>query len=307
MKYVDIFLQDFIPNPEPTTIWDETEYEVGKILRQIYIKIPKEEKIRDPYIVFLLLVNIKKFPFTGQWEKVAWDIPIKYKNVEFILSHRKFGFAIIALEKDAQTISLGTELNEKLRKAIPYCEKLIEPVVRQKVINRELTVSNEFNSLLRRYNFFREKASEEFKRNYQELSIHDLTLDEYFTETEKCDYYTCAMLDAFFSLLEHTLVGLIPFMREKKFKKIDVERFILENWKSKYKFIFDLGRDELAKETYDKLLEIKENFRNPFSHGNYLRDGSTIQIHMEHVGAIPMKLTRTKQNLNFSFKGVGNK
>jgi hypothetical protein len=306
-KYFDLFLVDFIPNDKPTVIWDSFGNSGAKTLRQHYVKIPKELRIRDPYIVFIIFVNLKGFPFSGAWEKVAWEIPIKFKNEEFILSHRKFGFEIVALEDCVKTNELAIEAIKLIRKAIPYTESLIEPLVKEKVNNREVTINNEFPTLKRRYNYLRKKAEAEYKRDYKELKIETIDgLDEYLTETEKYVYYTSAMLDAFFSLVEHVFVGLIPFLRDKNIKSLKVEEYILSNWKEKYKYVFNLSEDKEANKQLEKLLFIKEQFRNPLSHGNYLKDGSSLKIHMEYVGAIPMKLTQANKNLHYSFKGLNN-
>lgn len=300
-------MTDFVPNDKPTVIWDSFGNNGAKTLRQHYVKIPKNIKIKDPYIVFIIFVNLKDYPFSGAWEKVAWEIPIKFKNEEFILSHRKFGFEIVALEDTEKTNELAIEAITQIRKAIPYTESLIEPAIKEKVNNSEVTINNEFPTIKRRYAYLRNKAEAEFKRDYKELDIKDIdSIEKYLTETEKYVYYTSAMLDAFFSLIEHLFVGLIPFLKDKKIKLLNIENYILANWKDKYKTVFNLSEDKEANKHLAKLLEIKEQYRNPLSHGNYLKDGSSLQVHMAHVGAIPMKLTQANKNLHYSFKGLNN-
>jgi len=42
------------------------------------------------YLVYFLLVDLLAFRNIGQFEKVAWSVPVEYKGRAFLIEHRKF-------------------------------------------------------------------------------------------------------------------------------------------------------------------------------------------------------------------------
>jgi len=301
-KYFDMFLQDFSSDKDPKVQWDDLGNGT-RIIREFRIPLSPELHTSKPYIVFIIFVYLKEFSFSGKWEKVAWEIPIKYKDKPFILTHRKFGFRIIANDDEDLTRELAIEAMTQIHKSINYAEKLIEPYIKQKVNNGNITLDNEYGQIRRRFTFFRKEAQKAFnvrndKANYQE------SLEKYYEESEKGLYYTSAMLDAFYSLLEQTFVLLIPFIDDASIDNLIIEDFILNNWKEKYKVVFELSNDVEANKHLDKLIQLKEQFRNPLAHGNFLKEGGSFKVHMEHLGIIPMNLTKVDKQLAYSFKGL---
>src|SRR3990172_12954532 len=52
------------------------------------------------YLVYFLLVDLLGFPNLGQWEKVAWTIPVRYRGRLYGIEHRKMGLGIFAPNLD---------------------------------------------------------------------------------------------------------------------------------------------------------------------------------------------------------------
>lgn len=107
------------------------------------------------------------------------------------------------------------------------------------------------------------------------------------------------MADAYFSLLEHILVLLLPFMKEAVCFTT-LSEFIGFDWGQKYKILLDIKNREVKKH-FDTLKEIKEIYRNPLAHGNFRKEGHSLYVHLPHLGAIPMKLTQSNSVKHFSF------
>ncbi len=105
------------------------------------------------------------------------------------------------------------------------------------------------------------------------------------------------MLDAYFSRLEHILVLLAAF---SPLELADGElcSHIGANWGCKFRALFCLNTDLCAKRVYDSLKTIKEDLRNPASHGGFLKNGESLLFHSE-AGAIPVLLTRVKTGFEF--------
>lgn len=310
LKNFEWFLREFEPDPKPIEIWEP----VGngtRVLRRPSIALPPQQRIYDPYIIFIILCTIKKFPYSGKWEKTAWEIPIKYKSVPFILMHAKFGFRIESNNNDEITQKLGIEAISLLIKAVPYAELLIEPEISQRVQKGMITLDNQFPDINRRYQFFRKKALKELKKSGKGKEYHlDLkhgekraiaSYERYLEKVNAINYYATAMLDAFFSLLEHLFVLLLPFHRSLHIENVNVEAFIGQNWKDKFKQLFILTGDTKALKLYEELYRIKEELRNPLTHGYFLKNGNSFYVHMDGVGAIPMTLTKPRQHIAYAF------
>lgn len=305
-QYFDLFTKDFKPDPKPVIIWVDNGNGT-KSYHENRIELPKAYKIKMPYIVFIIFVKILKFDYSGIGEKVAWEIPVLYKEIPFILAHRKFGFTISTPERDDMDVNeLAIDAIKMIHKAIPYAEPLVEPEIRKIVNEGRITLESEYSEIHSRYMFFRRKASAEFKNTKKEDEMSKLIReirDEPFT-TRGGQYYLVAMLDAYYSLLEHLLVLLIPFLKVKLPEETTMEKFISSNWKDKYNFVFSGVKDKNVAAHLDALIKIKEQYRNPISHGNFQKNGASIYVHMRALGAIPMVLTKSKRNLSYGFTGL---
>lgn len=314
--YLDFFTKDFEPDEAPKAIWIELGNGV-KSLKQNCIKLPDKLKIRHPYIVFIIFVNLKKYKFLGQGEKVAWEIPIKFKGSPFILTHRKFGFEIISNYESEEINELAFEAMTNIQKAMKFAENLIEPEIKALLLKGAITLDNEYSNIRNRYEFYREQAQNEFESLETTKSNSDLVLDKGLDEAIKShnaylkrinagNYYLTSMLDAYYSLLEHTLVLILPFIKGISLSDINLETYIGSNWKEKYKIVFPLNTDKGALKLLERLDKIKEDYRNPLTHGYFQKNGHSFYVHMKNLGAIPMSLTKTNRNLKYHFGGLGH-
>jgi hypothetical protein len=309
----DYILKDFESDTRPQEVWHTIDSS-GKTFQEFQINFPPNQITSHPYIVFVVFVYLKQYRFFGKWEKVAWEIPIKFKGVPFILTHRKFGFKIISGLQNESIEVKGLEAISQIQKAIPFAEKLIEPVIKEKVNARELTLDNKYHIISRRYSFFRESAQKKFsykpkrypsrRKSNKSISAFIEAHNETMEELHTGNYFLSAMLDSYFCLLEHTLVLLFPFVDSKKLDGVEIESFISYKWKEKYKALFSVAKDKQALLMLERLDRIKEQLRNPLTHGYFLRDGHSIYVHMEQLGAIPMTLTKTNQQLKYSFGAI---
>lgn len=311
--YLDYFTKDFIPDENPQAIWFKGKNNV-KILQEFRVALPENLKIHHPYIVFIIFVYLKKFKFSGKWEKVAWEIPIRFKDAPFILTHRKFGFEIISTTESEYVNKLAIEAIAQIHKAIKYAEALIEPVIQNQLKSGNVTLDNEYANIKNRYDFFRESASKEFD-NIEESKNQTIEWDKGFEEAMKSynkslkkinagEYFMTGMLDAYFSLLEHTLVLLLPFLKDLELSELNLENFIGENWKNKFKIIYSLNTDKEALKIFERLDKIKESYRNPLTHGYFQKNGHSFYIHMKNLGAIPMTLTKSNNTFRYHFSGL---
>jgi len=93
-------------------------------------------------------------------------------------------------------------------------------------------------------------------------------------------------MDAFFSRLEHELTLILAFTDFDPANGA-LEKFFKELWGPKFKQVFDLARDNRAETLYQKLVQVKERWRNPLAHGGYEKDWSSVYFHLPGIGPIP--------------------
>jgi hypothetical protein len=313
----DYLLKDFESDPDPK-VKKVPLAESTWTIKENRIKLPSNLRIYHPYIIFIIFVHLKNFKYFGREEKVAWTIPVKFKGHPFILTHRKFGFNIISNEDGEEITKIAHDAISCIKKATPYAETLIESVIVQLVKKGNVTLENECRTIQSRYIFFRKKAEKEFKQAIKnkdkfkktERKGKGMIASVTYFEDLSVKYrlagnnYATAMLDSYFSLLEHVLVLLLPFVLHIKFEEIDLNNFISLNWREKLKITIELEKDANALILYERLSAIKEDLRNPLTHGYFLKDGNSLYVHMPQVGTIPMNLTKTENHLNYAFFAV---
>lgn len=315
----DYFLKDFEHDEDPKTIWAP----LGEFTRTVHeyrIELPHDLQIYSPFIVFIIFVYLKGFKFHGKEEKVAWTIPIKYKGKPFILTHRKFGFRIISNYESDEIKQLGIEAMTQIKKVIPYAETLFEPFVKEQVAKGKITLENQYRAIKSRYEFFRKKATSEFKkakpaktkRKVKKQEVKGILTEMISTHNSSTKYwaagnnYATAMLDSYFCLIEHSFVLLLPFLQHINIDEIDLEKFIGENWKQKLKLVIPLSGDKEALQLFERLDKIKEELRNPLTHGYFLKEGNSFYVHTPNLGAIPMSLTNRNNHFHYGFYSIQN-
>ncbi len=257
----------------------------------------------------MIFVVLKGFKYYGRSEKVAWEIPVVYKGSSLILTHQKFGFYIYYSLGDPNADTRSVEAYRKIRSIFSVAQALMQPKINDLFTDGKFTITNSSHSIFRRYQFFRTRVRKSISQVVKQTDTLDSFSDlddrlKAFNKIRQINesllFYTSAMVDAFFSYIENILVLLIPFVDIES--KIDVRKYIQNNWSEKFKKLFDLSKDTELKKIYDDLQIIKEQFRNPISHGHFRKDESNFHVHFPKLGAIPMELIRDKKKLKYSFE-----
>lgn len=244
-------------------------------------------------IVFLTLVNFVGCSFAGRFEKIAWSVAFSFKSVPFAFSLQKFGLRLFRHKTAIVTPALVEEMLRVLTKAMGIVGNLFEPIALAQVKTGNVTLVNSFVELDNMYFYFHEEA----KKNFNLLSRKSKKVIEdmgkffslKFHRMSAGSYNAYAMIDAFFSRLEHLLILLFPFMN---YDRIKYDLVILMNsiWSEKFKTIFDLKTDKVAKDLYDRMISLRARYRNPVSHGNFQKDGKSFFSHFP-TGAISCHLS----------------
>ncbi len=315
----DFFLKDFAVDPAPQIILVPFNKQTQTV-QEFRLELPEALHVHSPFIVFIMFVYLKGFKFYGKEEKVAWTIPITFKGIPFLLTHRKFGFRIISNYDTEEIRTASMEAMTMIKKATPYADKLFEPFIKEQVGKGKITLDNQSYQIRTRYLFFRKKATNEFRKAGAPKAKIKSTKDAFaemiaemvginnsgVKHSAAGNNYATAMLDSFFCLLEHTYVLLLPFLKHIDMEKINMEKILSENWKQKFKICIPVTGDKEALQLLERLGKIKEELRNPLTHGYFLKDGNSFYVHTLHLGAIPVSLSNRKNQIHYGFYPIHN-
>ena len=113
-----------------------------------------------------------------------------------------------------------------------------------------------------------------------------------------------AAISAYVSLLEHHLVLALAFSDFDPSKE-DLTEMIGSRWGEKWGRI--LGKEGEAGRYWQRLFDVVERWRNPYSHGGFEKGhGATIFLHTPGVNAaVPIGLSRIRNSPLFSFMPAG--
>jgi hypothetical protein len=246
-------------------------------------------------MVFLTFVAIAEHSYAGKFEKVAWSVAFTYKSIPFAFSLQKFGLKLYHHKDFSPPEALPKEMLRALSRAMKIVAKLCQPLVNEQIRSGNVTIANSFLQLDKMYRYFRGQAEENFapkpKPAEPRLEGVAASLTELWRRRDAANYNASAMIDAYFSRLEHLLILILPFMNYDRTKH-DLVRLMGAVWSEKFKAVFNLSTNPTARSLYERLVALRERNRNPISHGNFQKNGKSLYFHFP-AGAISCQLSST--------------
>lgn len=276
---------------------------------------PDKRDFPVPELILFMMRNVMGWGWSGHGEKVRWTVYGSFKGFPVLFEHRKFGFAIGIKGGDAND---RQRLIKQLKTALRHVETFLAPIAKHQVSLGEVSIANKFSEFHGRYRFFREKADKAYAKaemrpnirkikgrkvteyNLMSSFMSDITssMNRMMKANHEGFYYSTAMVDAYFSLLEHRLVLLRAFSG-KPLAPGELLEFLGGKWDTKLNQI--VSDATLSAKPLGKMRDIKESIRNPFAHGGFENDGGSIFFHLPRVGAIPTNFSRFGNSVRFSF------
>jgi hypothetical protein len=267
---------------------------------------PARTEFPVPELVLFALRNVLGFRCIGPEEKVRWSVYCTFNQVLVSLELQKSGFTICAAK--GASIDLD-RLCGQLCVAVKHVEHWLEPRANAWVAEGNVTIANRHYEFDSRYLFFRKRADRAYlradhklRRKSESVTTGDL-LSGSRRATRRGFYYSTAMIDAFFSRLEHHLVLLRAFAGDP-LTDGQLPKFLSDRWGDKLVALIDVGEPAMLK-LYSELKRIKERIRNPFAHGAIENDHGSLFVHIPTVGALPANFTRIRHSVRFNFVPVG--
>jgi hypothetical protein len=274
-------------------------YEAGDLG---FIRIPVEnDDLPVPAIAHGLLVDVLGCRSGRGGDKTAWAVEFSWDGRPCVLAYEKFGLRlyIAALgdddkkcpEKAARLIIKG------LRRAIGAFEKeVLTPLVTQQLEAGQASIANQAPQLRGMYDHFRKRVEQAFSSEPPETTADGLlpglgeSLSWKFRRDQEASFDALAMVNAYFSLLEHTLVLVLPFSDFDPGAG-QLHEFIGLRWREKLQRVYDINANRPAKRVHDELHRVSEAYRNTYSHGGFDKAGSAIYVHFPAMGGAPGTLS----------------
>ncbi|MCK0111753.1 hypothetical protein MWU75_06340 [Ornithinimicrobium sp. F0845] len=295
-------LRDFGP-PIPH---DERDYDLPSFRVTLS---PQEAPIPVLLRHALALIGIRH---NGPGEKVAWWVTFTYKGFPCELAHQKFGLRLrIGGDlTEEQADDLLTEMRKKLVSAVRTVEAVLADKASETLNAGNVTVVNQHRQLRRAYEYFRERATnpavveDVHERGTSEGggSWSSFLLGKNVMALN-ASHDLVAAISAYVSSLEHDLVLALPFLDFDP-SMDDLTKIIGDRWGEKWRRVIG-HTDPEAVRLRQRLAEVVERWRNPYSHGGFEKGhGATMYLHTPGLGALPVGLSGVRDSPLFSFHSV---
>jgi hypothetical protein len=258
-----------------------------------------------PGLIYIALKTLLGHASYGPAEKMAWGISAGYGAIRFGFDLEKFGPRLYVPERTDP--AMVKEIINALQRCCSVSESYLTAEVALQLSSARVTIRNQYPRFDDAYQFFRSSAKDTYASDppapvVTETAFGTMTSSEPFRPQQHGGYLASAMIDSYFSKLEHALVLMSAF----SFLELEnggLQRFVGDRWDAKFKALFDLQSDRGAKRVYDDLKKIKEDLRNPSAHGGFLKNGASFLFHSP-AGALPVLLTRTNTDFEFHISPV---
>jgi hypothetical protein len=265
------------------------------------------------YLVYFLLVDLLKFRDLGRWEKTAWSIPVEFDGTVYLISHRKFGLGIFALDAKDNEEEIQ-KVVKLVKKGVDAAEPYFQWLAKEAVDKSSLNVENNCHWLFARYRYLyelfgrvtaeAEALQEDLRTGAVAAEIPKVVSSWNLRHqlSEQASWIGLAAIDAFFSWTEHLFVHLsiLQGCATTGIQVADVAN--KKDWPSKFKFVLDLN-DPTTKKYYDQLGEVRFQLRNYMAHGAFGKQREAFKFHSS-AGAVPVMLNDERAAGRFSIYGA---
>lgn len=246
------------------------------------------------YLVYFLLVDLLGFKNIGQFEKVAWSVPVDFQGRAFLIEHRKFGIGVF-VQSIPDDEAAAAEIVGLIRNGVKVAEPYFDWRAGEAVKNSEINVINRSQDLFDRFQFFarqyQSKIDEAEKRAHDQIKTE---LEDgyvlYFPALalrQEATWLALSVIESFFSWTEHVFI-LLAIICGNVITGSAVAKLAAENWDTKFKAALDINDPE-TKRHYDDLIIVRRQLRNFVAHGSFGKQGEAFRFH-SGAGAVPVRL-----------------
>ena len=261
------------------------------------------------YLVYFLLVDLLGFKNSGQFEKVAWSVPVDYNGKAFVVEHRKLGLGIFATDLPADEPD-AEEIAKRIRAAVDAAKPYFDHLADQAADTSRLNVENRAAELYARHEYFliqyeAKRAEAEARRKERVTKKRGSVTTTAFPAISirrEAKWLALSAIESFFSWTEHVFIH-IAILQGALLTGRDVKRLANANWHDKFKTALDLS-DSDTRKFYDELTIVRQQLRNFDAHGSFGKNRDAFSFHSA-AGAVPLRLPYQRTSDDFRFgRGV---
>jgi hypothetical protein len=229
----------------------------------------------------------------GAEDKMAWCYGFTVGGVPCTLASTKGGLRL-HLDAAAGDADAAEQLAQRVLDKLAAAQRVVSKSVLAPQLDGQIkagnvTITNQYATLRGSYEYFRDGAEQAYAgagRLAGRPGLADLIAGRGAYEGW---WNTLAMVSAYFSTIEHILIGCLPFTSFDPAAG-NLADAIGEDWYKKMKRVVNITDPE-QKRQFDALHDIAERFRNTYSHGGFGHDGrAAMSVHLPDVGAVPVAL-----------------
>lgn len=267
-----------------------------------------------PELVLFALRDVMGFTWSGPGEKVRWSIYATVEGEPFVFELRKFGFAIDH-RSDVPSALLKRVVGQ-LSSSLRILEPILSHFAKVQIADGNLTLENRLAEFDNRYRYFRDLADSAFgtkpnltsdtapttdsSKETEDFSDLTARMNRALAREQEGFFASAAMVDAYFSKLEHRVLLLRAFIG-RPLASGDFEAFLQKTWDERLRDVANFEADPARGHLLGRLRDVKAAIRNPLAHGGVENDGGAFYFHMPRIGAIPANLSRYRGRLRMSF------
>ena len=212
--------------------------------------------------------------------------------------------------------TLLKRVSGQLSSSLRALEPLLAKFAKVQIAEGKLTLRNRFAEFENRYRYFRDLAGNAFAPDPNppaEIAVSDdetgdmalfsdlgVRLSRFLNREQEGYFASGAMVDAYFSKLEHRVLLLRAFVGHP-LATGEFEEFLKKPWDERLRKVVDLDADPANGNLLGRLRDVKTSIRNPLAHGGVENDGGAFYFHMPRIGALPANLSRYRGSLRMSF------
>ncbi len=280
---------------------------------------PKEEDFHTPftnvstgntfppdYIVAFVFFSLLEFKNYGELEKILWHTYFLYKDCPFLIRDYKFGSWSLESSGGINTAkALVPEIAGKIQNASRYADRLLQLEFKKQIDQGEFYINNSYGKLRRMYEFYVSEVQSAFynlmafqtkltteKHDFKGISDRS---DERLHLENAITYRSFPMMLSFFSLLEFILDVFYAFGQPE----LLFDDFHCLTWQERFKKVVSLKPRTDMTALYEKLVNIKTQYRNPLTHG--LTNKSSLLVLFPFAGLVPVSYKHLSNTIHFGF------
>lgn len=282
---------------------------IGNLKEKMEASRDKSERELDfpPELIELLFSSTLKFPRCEGTEKTVWTIFFLYRDIDCSFELKNIGLRLFLRSDQADKKSLATAAEEIVTKTTSALllleqESLI-PGGLKLIKKGKFTMENQYVNMYAMYRYFRTQAQKIYAK-INKKSREAKNISALFKETALMSqhgfYNSLAMMDAYFSSLEHLLVLVLPFTDPGP-KPSQLFKILAMNWEEKFQLLFDIQQNATAGKHFDRLRTLRKKFHSFYAHGDIEKKDAHIYFHATEIGKTPVQLIGTALETDLDF------